>query len=911
MRPVNALIRVFKGSFHNNEGKGSGGSRLEEVSLTIDGRSVRARVGATVMEAAGENGIRIPSLCHHPELKPAGACRICLVEDEASGRMLASCVTPVAKDMALRTDSEAVIRHRRNIVRLLMANHPESCIVCDQGNACGLREIAAELGIGSTGLYPMKRHCELEQANAFISRDLSKCILCGRCIRADHELVVVGAIDYHFRGFDALPATLHEGPLDRSDCTFCGTCISMCPTGALRPRNQGHAGSPEKWTASVCGFCGIGCSLELGTAGDVLVDVQPSGGPETPNRSTLCVRGHFEQDYVNAKERLRTPGLGRGQERKAAGWDQALEKAAGGLREIRNHYGPQSIAFLGSARCSLEENYLFQKIARALIGTNNVLSGLPGWEAALPEDPEPVLPASGPVATLNDVEQAEAVVVIGADPTESMPVLGYAVKRAARRKGTPVVVLDPRKTDLVKFSAAWIPVRPGRDSEVIDALAALLIDSRRMGGSNPGGGGGAPGLAEYLEGLRALDVGAVEEAGGLPAGCLERASRVLAGREIVFVVGHGILEQDNAHLPLLALRDLARITGRGAAAESSMIFLSRENNRVGALDMGSAPAMLPGRIRLSDPEGRRLWERVWGVRLSPDPGVGPARLVPEMELGNIKALWVMGENPLSSLPQRPRVREAMEGLELLVVQDILETELSGMADVLLPAAAFSEKQGAFTSVEGRIRELGQAADPPGRALPDWAILARLYDLLAASPGGYGSVSSIRKEIRDHVPGYRGLGVSPGGDGAWVERRPPQPESAARFHAPALAARGADDREYPWTVILGGIRNHLGSGTRTSHSRRLRTMGLAGDLEISPGDAAGLGVSEGETALVISGWGRLERRVRLSDRLGPGTAYLPTGVEGNNALDLLGPSEGRRGASAGWKHCRARIQRAEK
>ncbi|MGD8887667.1 MAG: 2Fe-2S iron-sulfur cluster-binding protein, partial [Desulfobacterales bacterium] len=237
---------------------------MDTIVLSIDGKKILCPSGTSILEAAEQNGFKIPKLCYHPDLKPFGACRLCLVEDEKTGRLMASCVTPAAQDMVLQTASPRIVKHRRNIVRLMIAEHPESCIVCSKGNRCQLRQIAADLGIGEPNLYPMPNYKPFEEANPFIIRDLSKCILCGKCIRADHELVVVGAIDYNLRGFDSRPATAHELGLEQSNCTFCGTCVSICPTGALSAKNSRYVGSPERESVSICGFCSVGCSLAVG-----------------------------------------------------------------------------------------------------------------------------------------------------------------------------------------------------------------------------------------------------------------------------------------------------------------------------------------------------------------------------------------------------------------------------------------------------------------------------------------------------------------------------------------------------------------------------------------------------------------------------------------------------------------------
>ena len=300
---------------------------METISLTINGNKISCPEGQSILEAAEAHDIKIPKLCYHHSLKPFGACRLCLVEDEKTGKLYASCVTPAAPDMVIHTHSPQIIKHRRNIVLLMMAEHPESCIVCNKGNRCHLRLIAAELGIGENALYPMPNFAPLEQANPFITRDLSKCILCGKCIRADHELVCAGAIDYNSRGFNSRPVTLHELPLEQSSCTFCGTCVSICPTGALSAKVD-FVGTPEKESTSICGFCGVGCSLDLGVAGNKVVDVNPSHLKNSVNDATLCVRGHFAHDFLNSEKRLTHPLIRHEDELVPTTWDDALESAA-------------------------------------------------------------------------------------------------------------------------------------------------------------------------------------------------------------------------------------------------------------------------------------------------------------------------------------------------------------------------------------------------------------------------------------------------------------------------------------------------------------------------------------------------------------------------------------------------------
>ncbi len=851
---------------------------MKQVSLSINGATVIANADTTVFKAARDNGIRIPSLCHHPSLEPAGACRLCMVEDEKTGRMMAACVTPVASGMALRTETDGLRRHRINIVRLLMANHPDSCLVCNKGNRCELRLLAAELGIAATGLYPMPHYRKIEQANPFIVRDLTKCILCGRCIRADHDLVSVGAIDYNLRGFRSRPATAHDLPLEESTCTFCGTCVSICPTGALMA-NEHYAGSPQHEAPTVCGFCGVGCSLVLGSAQGRVVDVNPSSETTTVNRSTLCVRGHFGHDFLNASGRLRTPLIRKGDELSKATWEEALERVAGTLLSIKSKYGPQSIGFIGSSKCTNEENYLFQRIARAVLATNNVDSGSALRGRAVWKRLEERLGRGAMIKPLTGLEEAEVILVLGADPTRSAPVVGYHVRRASRKNSTPLIVIDPRRTDLVPYSSLWLPLKPNSDSELIHAFAGILLkkgsyDTDFVGTS-------VEGFKDYEESLSSLDLERVSLVTGLSVDAIEKAAAILAGKKIAFVFGHGISFQRSGVQSMDAIINLALVTGSVGKNKGGIYGIAAENNEAGARDMGCLPDAVPGRLPLSDSSVRKQWERAWRASLSPDPGLGKARMIMEAERGNLKALYIMGENPVRALGASHRIASALKRLEFLVVQDILETETTRLAHVVLPGAAFSEKSGSFTNMEGRVQSFEPAVALPGEAKPDWEILDLLGNRMG-SKGLYRSIQNIRHEIARLVPAYMDLGRKQAS--VWVrETRPAGPFGLSSYSS--LEAESPNER-YPYTAILHTPRCHLGAGTRTSSSARIREYGAEGEAEVSPEEAESLGLSDGESVSITSRHGRIERKIVSRAGIGPGLVYVPRAVHGNNAASLL-------------------------
>jgi formate dehydrogenase alpha subunit len=884
---------------------------LEEVTLTINGRNVSCPSGTSILNAALANGIKIPTLCNHTHLEPVGACRLCLVEDEKTGRIMASCVTPVAPDMTVLTDSPAIKTHRTNIIRMMMANHPESCIVCSQGNRCELRQIAAELGIGQIDLYPMPHYTGLEEANPFIIRDLSKCILCGKCIRADHELVVVGAIDYNLRGFKSRPATVHEMPLEKSSCTFCGTCVSMCPTGALSIKNSAYIGTSQKESSTVCGFCGVGCSLVMGSADDQIVEVNPSHNENTVNRSTLCVRGHFAHDYLNVPERLSTPLIRSGEDLLPATWGKALDVVAQGLMSTKKKYGPQSVAFLGSSKCSVEENYIFQKMARVILGTNNIDNVSFGSKRKAISLVSERLDGGGRKKPLTGLEEAEIIFVIGADPTETVPVVSYYLKRASRIKGIPLIVADPRKTGLVPFSSLWLAVSPDCDAELINGIAALLLKKDAVDSSFIEKF--TQGFDNYRDGLSAFDLERACRVTGVDMFRIERAADLLKHRKIAFVIGHGILHQKYGVSAMDALINLALMTGSLVGDNKGFYFIARENNEVGALDMGTVPDFLPGRRPYHNDIERKNWEKIWGVKLSPDPGLNLIRMIEEAEKGNLKALYIMGENPLRSLPQTERIRNALNNLELLVVQDILTTETTRMAHVVLAGSAFSEKAGSFTNMEGRIQSFEPVVSPPGEAKPDWEILTTLSNKMG-HPEEYHSLQKISAEIRRKIPIYSELGK--GGSEAWVsDRSNLRPFSqdgmgdSISFSTVSSMEDKRFDKEYPFSAILGSLKYHLGSGTRTGFSRRIKDFVPKGVVEISPEDGTNLNLNAGDLVRISSPHGSIEREATFNKGLLPGCIFVPIAFHNNDVRQLMELNHLGEADSPGWNMRCVRVEKA--
>jgi len=792
----------------------------------------------TVLELAREAGVYIPTLCDDPHLTPIGACRICIAENEQDGVMIASCVTPIASGMVINTKSERVLDHRKTIVKLMLASHPDSCLVCNKGNCCKLRQIASDMGIGLIEYERISQALPIEELNPFIERDLSKCILCAKCIRADQELVVVGAIDYFKRGFDAKPATFRDVPLEQSECTFCGTCVAMCPTGAIMDKGRSYHGTANHEIESTCAYCGCGCNILLGVKDDRIISVKP-GKNSGPNKGTLCIRGTCASDVIHAPDRLMQPMIRQEDDLIPASWQDALRIAAEGLKYVKGEHGPDALAVIGSSKCTNEEYYLLQRFARGVLNTNNIDSSARLHNATNRAALVSTIGIAGTDKDLAALEQSEVIVVIGANPDASAPIVAYAIKRAVKYKGAKLILIDPRETELSSF--AHIHMRPkfGTDAVLLNGMARAimgdgLLDEKSVLEKTNNLSALKASLDKYVSDRVIADTSVSKEQ-------LEDAARLYAKATQASVVwGTGLTQYGGGVDSVRALINLAMLTGH-AYHSGGLYALMKECNDRGACDMSALPDYLPGLSALE--------------------------IIEQIEKGKIKGLLVVGENPVLAFPDSDRVKKALNSLEFLVAQDMFLTETAELADVVLSSSSFAEKEGTYTNFEGRVGILNAAIDPMGGSLPDWKITLKLAQAMdSAMP--FSDLKQVSDEIKAIVSVYE-------------EKTKPS------FYPIGYVAFVDDSsKKYPFKLLTISDLYSLGGGVAASHSYRLQKYRSEAFVQIAKVDAEKLGVSNSEQVKVASPVGELVATAKVSDSVPVGTIYMPLALPNGSANTLI-------------------------
>ena len=865
------------------------------ITLTINGQEVRAKRGMTVLEAAQAADIYIPTLCADPELEPYGGCRVCVVEIEDMRGLPTACTTPATDGMVVHTETPAVNEVRTTVAELLIADHPVECLTCPENQRCELQKVAAYLGITEQPLRKTSRLFPVDTSNPFFELDRNKCILCARCTRTCDEVTCVGAIELAYRGYEAKVATFGDRLLMDSICQSCGECVAHCPVGALAPKN---VKPPTREVATTCPYCGVGCGMYLGIRDGRIVSIR--GDRDNPaSKGRLCVKGRYGiNEFVHHPERLTTPLIKHNGEFTEATWDEALDLVA---RKLTRYKGDE-LAVISSAKCTNEDNYVIQKLARAVLATNNIDHCARLCHAPTVAGLVQSFGSGAMTNSINEIGYAACILAIGTNTTSAHPVIGFEVKKAVRR-GTKLIVANPREIDLCRYADLWLGHNPGTDVALLMGMMQVIVAEGLLDSAF---------IAErcenfdaFRESLKNFDLDTVEQITGVSQDKIAEAARLYAtNKPSTILYSMGITQHSHGTDNVMATANLAMLTGNVGKPLTGVNPLRGQNNVQGACDLGALPNVYPGYQAVTDPAIRAKFEAAWGSSLSPNPGLTITEMI-DLAGKKLKAVYLMGENPVLSEPDAAHAREALAKLEFLVVQDIFLSETAKLADVVLPSASFAEKDGTFTSTERRVQRIRKAIEPVGDSRPDWLITCQIGKRLGSKGFDFEHPSQIMEEIASLMPIYGGITYErlEAGGLQWPCPTTEHPGTPILHTQQFTRGKGhfipleykppmeLPDDEYPLVLTTGRSLFHWHTGTVSRKVAGLNAFMGEGLVEINPEDAGALGINDGDMVKVSSRRGEITAKARVTEVSPLGVVFMtfhfaesPANVLTNPVLD---------------------------
>ena len=869
---------------------------MDEINLIINGQEVKAKKGMTVLEAAQAADIYIPTLCYDPDLEPYGGCRLCVVEIENMRGLPTACTTPATDGMVVRTETPAVSEVRCTTIDLLIADHPMDCLTCSKNQRCDLQKVAAYLGITERRLPSADKSFPIDDSNPFFYLDRNYCILCGRCVRTCDEVTGVNAIEIIDRGYPSRVSPFGDKPLLESICQSCGECVARCPVNALMPKS---AMPPIGEVETTCPYCGVGCGMYLGLRDGRIVSIQ--GSRENPaSKGRLCVKGRFGiSEFVHHPERLATPLIRRNGGFAEADWEEALGFVASKLTS----YSKEQVAVISSAKCTNEDNYVIQKFTRAVLGTNNIdhcarLCHAPSVTGLVQSF------GSGAMTnSISDIGDAACILAIGTNTTETHPIIGFNVKKAVRR-GTKLIVANPRGIHLVRFADIWLRHNPGTDVALLMGMMKVIVDEKLLDSAFIEER--CENFEAFKESLEGFDLAFVEKVTGVPSSqIIEAALMYATNRPAALLYAMGITQHSHGTDNVIATANLAMLTGNIGKPGSGVNPLRGQNNVQGACDMGALPNVYPGYQAVADSAIREKFEAAWGGTLSPTPGLTITEILEAAYQGRIKALYLIGENPMLSEPDASHVREALGRLDLFVAQDIFLTESAQLAHVVLPGVTFAEKDGTFTNTERRVQRVRKVIEPVGNSKPDWWITCQIGQRMGGKGFDFTHPSEIMDEIARLTPSYGGISYERLEAGGLQWPCPTQEHPGTPILHTKQFTRGKGrfipleykppvelpDDEYPLVLTTGRSLFHFHTGTMSRKVNGLNIFKGEEEVEINPKDALRLGIADGETIKVVSRRGEVIAKAKVTDISPLGVIFMtfhfaesPTNVLTNPALD---------------------------
>jgi formate dehydrogenase alpha subunit len=863
---------------------------MENIELFIDNKKIVTEKGKTILQVCKENGIYIPTLCYHPELKPDGLCRLCLVEVEGKG-LVTSCTEKVLTQIKVFTNTKKVIEARKTILKLIISDHPLDCMTCEKSGECLLEKYAYEYGIKKVEYEGERSKRKQKDGSPFIIRDYEKCILCGRCVKVCNEIVGANAIDFGFRGFKTEIISGFDEPLKGTECVFCGNCVEVCPVGALREvsaEGKGRSWEYEK-IKTICSYCGVGCGINVYVKNNQIIKIK--GDEEScVNKGFLCIKGKFAFEYVNSPDRLKKPLRRKNNDFEEISWEEALETIYENLEKTIKKYGSGSIAGLASAKCTNEENYLFQKFFRVVIKTNNIdhcarlchSSSIAGLSKTI-----------GSAAMSNSLEEIEkysdCIILTGTNVSETQPVTSYRIRKAVER-GAKLIIIDPMEISLSDI--AYLTIRPnyGTDVFLFNTIAKIIIDEKLY--NEEFIRDRVENFDEYLKFMEEFPINDVEKITGVEIDKLREVAYIYSkSSSAVILWAMGITQHTTGTDNVISLSNLALLTGQIGKKGAGLCPLRGQNNVQGACDMGALPTHYPGYFPVEDENTIKKFEIDWQTTGLPDKnGLTVVEIFENILNDKIKFLYIMGENPLVSDPDIKHVEEALKKVDFLVVQDIFLTETAKYADIVLPSKCSFEKEGTFTNTERRVQKISKCVEAPGEAKDDWEIIKLLAEKFGYK-WNYNSVWDILKEINRVVPQYKGITPQRVKSDERIQWPCPQEDhpGTETLHIGSFKTKSTKgkliavefkhayelpDKEYPFVLTTGRIREHYHTRTMTGRVEGISEIVGEDFCLINPDDAKKMKLKNGSYVKIFSRRGELKIKVKISDKIKKGVVFVP-------------------------------------
>jgi len=866
----------------------------ETVTLNIDGSAVTVPEGTSIMRAAMELGTKIPKLCATDMLDAFGSCRLCLVEIEGRAGTPASCTTPVAPGMIVRTQTERLKLLRKGVMELYISDHPLDCLTCSANGDCELQDMAGAVGLREVRYgYDGDKHRNpgKDESNPYFTYDPSKCIVCSRCVRACEEVQGTFALTIAGRGFGSVVSPGMAEEFLTSECVSCGACVQACPTATLNEKSVVAIGTPEHAVVTTCAYCGVGCSFKAEMRGDELVRMVPYKDGKA-NRGHSCVKGRFAWGYANHRDRILQPMIRAKitEPWREVGWDEAIAHAAAEFKRIQATYGKNSVGGITSSRCTNEETFLVQKLIRAGFGNNNVDTCARVCHSPTGYGLSSAFGTSAGTQDFDSVEHADVVLLIGANPTDGHPVFASRLKKRLRQ-GAKLIVIDPRRIDLVRSAhieaACHLPLRPGTNVAVLTALAHVIVTEGLVNDAF---------VRERCDRDEFQDWASfvadernspetVARISGVPAEAMRAAARLYAtGGNAAIYYGLGVTEHSQGSTTVMAIANLAMATGNIGRPGVGVNPLRGQNNVQGSCDMGSFPHELSGYRHISGAATRELFESLWGVHLEKEPGLRIPNMLDAAVDGSFKGIYIQGEDILQSDPDTHHVAAGLAAMECVVVQDLFLNETANYAHVFLPGSTFLEKDGTFTNAERRIQRVRKVMAPKN-GFADWEITVRLANALGFAMH-YDHPSQIMDEIARLTPTFTGVSY------AKIERlgslqwpcNDTAPEGTPIMHIGGFV-RGkgkfviteyvATDEKtgprFPLLLTTGRILSQYNVGAQTRRTANI-LWHEEDRLEIHPHDAEQRGVRDGDWVKLASRSGETTLRALITERVAPGVVY---------------------------------------